>query len=244
MGLGLDFDFDAVYDDVMDKLEEASSFANIGKFNFELQLQIKHEKGGAWIDATREEYAAQENAFLRRGTIVITVETTEFGSSKLYKTYLRFDDRPFKPEGYKGKAFKPNFQDKFVPSLKKTIGKNYTKPFAALSYLNGKYVEIRNVEANPTYRDHHLEVDGTYACEWGTPALFEVFADREAAHAKYMSFKGGESQAVTETSTPNSLSKDITDMILTLHNNGDDAETIASGLEISVDAVETVLGTL
>ena len=229
---------DAIYDEITSAIESASSFANIGKFDVETQLQIKD--GDVWRDADLDEYRAQKNAspYLARGTFVLKVETEFNPGGKDYKRFLRFDDTAFKPNNYEGEPFKPNFEAVFVPSLKNVFGNKYEKPFSSINAMIGKYVDMRDVTAVPSYRDNILDEAGEYSCEWGTPSVNAIFDSRESAYAAYQGLSGGDSGTDSSEDVKSSkYAQDDIDNVEALLADGEKPKAIADDLELPLKDV-------
>ena len=177
------------------QLENVRTWSNIGKFDF--RYDFKKWENRQPVEIGMSEYQALKKKGQNvTGQVVISVGVMEFNpeTPKDFVRYLRFDEGSYAQKLDDGTkvVHKDNWRDIFAASIMELTGEKAW--FHALEKLQGKYVDIREVDANLSYQIDKKEGYAKYS------KVFAVFDSREAAYDAYLNKTGsGETSDATES---------------------------------------------
>lgn len=224
--------FDELYNEAEELLEQATSFAQIGKFHS--QTVAKVYDGGSFREATIKEWRAFTG--FKMLELTATVDTQEF-NPELQKPYYRriqVKAAPWNKKGEDGKytSIPSDWEGIFEPSILSVTGLNDAK--AALKALEGKYVKVLDVKQQPTKRNP----EPTY----NTAKVVSLYDSRESAYADYLATKGTKA-GNTETVPAAAYSEEVVNAVKMLAGLKQDAATIAKSIGNLTEAdVKSILG--
>lgn len=240
--IGLDL-FEELYKETEVLLEQATSFAQIGKVRF-------YTTGHVW---SKTSGVREVNADEWRKTAVIPgeqskwlnlhieVDTQEFNPSldRKYHRWVQVNGGPWNRKNADNTytTIPSDWAAITAPSLEDVTGKSdYT---AALNQLQGKYVKVLDVKQQPTKRQPEPE--------YNTAKFDTVYASREEAYADHNKLRGGTSataETVTTTTSTPSYPADQIELVKKMYNTYGvkDIGVIAKDLNLSESDVKSILG--
>lgn len=190
--------FEQLYTESEKLLEEAVSYAQIGKFSKYTTTHIWRNR--ELVDVTEEEWLASPE----KGKVIklhVSVDVKEFNPQAYdYEREIEVNRKPYRYQCADGK-WKSSTSDWFaifVPSVIEATGIKEVP--AALKFLDGKYVKILDVPQQPRKENP----DKIY----NTAKLAQVYDSREEAYAAYQALRGGNTtEAAPVASTSSGLEK-------------------------------------
>lgn len=233
--IGLD-ELGSLMDDVDALLEQATSFAQVGKFSAKTSAMIWDEVGGMREADAKTWKSHTGFKFLN---LHVMVDTQEFNPDldKSYERRIQIKQAPWNRKEDDGSYTRipADWEAIFEPSLFKAAGvKGVAK---ALKALTGKYVKVLDVRQQPTKRQPEPE--------YNTAKIEAVYDSREEAFAAYNALRGSASESSEVVESAPKYPADKVAGVKKLFGLGvKDPEVIAKEAEISVEAVNDILGSL
>lgn len=224
-------EFDVLYDEAAELLEQATSFAQIGKFSSKTVAKVYDN--GAFREVSSKEWRAFSG--FKMLELTASVDTQEFNPElqKSYSRRIQVKAAPWNKKGEDGKytSIPSDWEAIFEPSILAVTGLNDAK--AALKALQGKYVKVLDVKQQPTKR----QPEPTY----NTAKVVAVYESREAAYADYLAGKSNKAESATVPSP--SFSDEVVSAVKMLSGLNQDAATIAKSIGNLTEAdVKSILG--
>ena len=225
-----------LYNDAEALLEEATSYAQIGKFSSHTSCHI-------WDGQMREVEPQEWRAFnpvpgqsFKFLNLNVSVDTQEFAPDGYeYERRIQVKRGPWnkrKPDGTYEKV-KSDWFAIWEPSVKAVVP-DYESMAKALQWLEGKYVKALDVMQQPTKRQPEPQ--------YKTAKLVEVYDSREEAYAAYQALRSGGGNDSEAVPTGNDYDQGIIDGVKTLHGLNKTHEQIAQSLGLTVEDVQNILG--
>ena len=223
--IGLD-EFEQLYEDAEKLLEQATSFAQIGKFHSYTTAHIWDEANGIQEVEAKTWRNHQGFKFLN---LHAQVDIQEFNTSleRGYERRVQVKAPPWNRKEADGSYTRvpSDWEAIFEPSLFTVAGvKDVTK---ALKAVEGKYVRVLDVKQQPTKRQPEPE--------YNTVKFDAIFNSREEAYAAYQALRGGSGE--TAPVVAKTYSDDVVSAVKTLAQVGQTAAQIATS--IGGDLTET-----
>lgn len=222
-----------LYSDAEALLEEATSYAQIGKFSSRTSCHIWD---GQMREVEPQEWRAytpvpgQSFKFLN---LNVSVDVKEFAPDSFdYERRIQVKRGPWNRKKADEKV-KSNWFAIWEPSVKDVVP-DYQSMAKALQWLEGKYVKVLDVMQQPTKRQPEPK--------YKTAKLVEVYDSREEAYAAYQALRSGGNGDVSESKPVESgYDQGIVDGVKTLHGLNKTNQQIAESLGLTVEDVQNIL---
>lgn len=225
-------EFDELYDEAEELLEQATSFAQVGKFSSKTVAKVYDN--GNFREVTPKEWRSFSGFKMLELTAM--VDTQEFNPElqKPYSRRIQVKAAPWNKKGDDGKytSIPSDWEAIFEPSILAVTGLSDAK--AALKALQGKYVKVLDVKQQPTKRNP----EPTY----NTAKVVAVYDSRESAYADYLAGKPAKS-GTTETVPTVAYSEEVVGAVKMLAGMGKSHADVAKSIGNLTEAdVKAILG--
>jgi hypothetical protein len=219
--------FDELYNEAEEMLEQATSFAQFGKFHSKTVAKVFEKTEGVFREVTAAEWRAHGG--FKMLELTAQVDTQEFKPEleRKYERRIQVKGAPWNKKGEDGKyvAIPSDWEATFEPSILSVTGAPDAK--TALKLLEGKYVKVLDVKQQPTKRQPEPS--------YNTAKVVAVYDSREAAYADYLATTA--SKTATESVKTAAYPEDVVSAVKMLAGLNKDAATIAKS--IGGDLTET-----
>lgn len=230
--IGLD-EFESLFEEAEELLEQATSFAQIGKFH-SYTTAMAWDKDNGTREVTPAEWRNHQGfKFLN---LHAQVDTQEFNTTleRGYERRVQVKGAPWNRKEADGSYTRvaSDWEEIFEPSLFEATGiRDVTK---ALKAIEGKYVKVLDVPQQPTKK----QPDPTYK----TAKIVKVYESREEAYADYLAMRPA--ATATEVPTAKAYSDDVVSAVKMLAGMGKNAADIATSIGggLSEADVKSILG--
>lgn len=193
--IGFD-ELEELYAEAEQLLEQATSYAQIGKFSFYNTAHI-WDKENSWRECDVETYRKHPTGFgyMKHIQLHVCVDTQEFNPELgfSYERRIQVAEGNWKrknEETGEQEVILSNWFGVWTLSVKNVLGAKFEGMSQALKYLDGKYVKCLDVLQQPTKRQPEPE--------YNTVKLVAVYESRSAALKDYEAITG---KTVSEATT-------------------------------------------
>lgn len=232
--IGLD-DFEDLYSEAGDLLEQATSFSQIGKLHTFTKASVYDKPSNSFREVSAKEWKEYDGFKLLN--LYVQVDTKEFKPEleRGYERRVQVRGTPWNRKEADGKYTRipGDWEAIFEPSLFAVTGLNDATK--ALKALEGKYVRVLDVKQQPTKK----QPEPTY----NTAKLAEVYDSREAAYGAFLASKSSQTATPTGEAEANFFAEEVVEAVKTLAKTGMSADVIAKSLGgVSPSDVAKILG--